>query len=74
MWLGMVGNALGEVVYLPVPLLHYRRHDANASPAQHQSWHRMLVWRGQLLLAFARRLGALRRLRLGLRRAQRHAD
>jgi hypothetical protein len=73
MWLGIVGNALGDVAYLPMPLLHYRRHDANASPAQCQSWRRMLTWRVQLLLAFGQRLISLQRHRRGLRHAQRHA-
>jgi glycosyltransferase involved in cell wall biosynthesis len=72
MWLGVVGNALGDVIYLPTPLLHYRRHDANTSPAQRQSWHRMLTWRVQLLLAFGQRLVSLQRHRRGLRHAQRH--
>jgi glycosyltransferase involved in cell wall biosynthesis len=59
MWLGIVGRALGEVGYIPTPLLQYRRHSANASPATRRGWGRMLTWRLQLLLAISQRFAAL---------------
>jgi glycosyltransferase involved in cell wall biosynthesis len=59
MWLGALASALGQVRYIPQPLLRYRRHGGNLSPSRRQSWSRMLRWRLALLAAVAARLGAL---------------
>ena len=66
MWLGIVGRALGEVGYIPTPLLQYRRHSKNASPSTRRGWARMLAWRLQLLLAMGQRLTTLLRARRAL--------
>lgn len=63
MWIGLMGQILGEVAYLPAPYLQYRRHDANVSPGRRQPWHRVLVWRVQLLVALVLRMIALYRRR-----------
>lgn len=56
MWLGALGSLLGGVYYIPTPLLQYRRHNFNVSPARHQGWLRMLLWRFALLVALAGRI------------------
>lgn len=56
MWIGLIGNLTGKVVYISEPFLLYRRHDKNASPVKRQSIHKMLVWRFKLLVAFFCRL------------------
>lgn len=37
MWLGLVAETKGKVIFLPVPLVLYRRHDENASPTSNKS-------------------------------------
>lgn len=57
MWIGILAAARGTVVYLPTPLIEYRRHDGNLSSLRRASWARMLVWRWRLLtLLIGRRL------------------
>lgn len=56
MWLGALGTLRGQVVYLPQPLLQYRRHGSNASPSRPQPLGRMLRWRLDLALALGKRL------------------
>jgi glycosyltransferase involved in cell wall biosynthesis len=68
MWLGVVGRVLGGVRYLPQPLLQYRRHEGNVSPASRREWPRILAWRLQLLAALCQRLPRLLRQRRALRR------
>jgi glycosyltransferase involved in cell wall biosynthesis len=59
MWLGVLGRLCGRVQYIPMPLLSYRRHGGNVSPAHHQSWARMLRWRLALLAAVTVRMSSL---------------
>lgn len=75
MWIGAIGDVLGDVHYLPTPLLLYRRHSSNVSPARHQGLARMLRWRGELVAALAIRLTAVafRRIR-GQPPPEAHAD
>jgi glycosyltransferase involved in cell wall biosynthesis len=61
MWFGAIGSLMGEVVYLPEPLLRYRRHSGNVSPAHRQSLWKMLQWRIALLASVAARVWKLRR-------------
>lgn len=49
MWLGALGAMQGRVIYIDEPLLHYRRHERNASPLTRRSILQMLRWR----IAFA---------------------
>lgn len=51
MWFGVVGRMTGKVVYLPTPLLMYRRHSGNVSPSSRQSLLRMARWRFFLIFA-----------------------
>lgn len=55
MWLGAVGCAAGQVHYLALPLLQYRRHGGNVTPSTRQGWLKMLRWRGELVLALVLR-------------------
>lgn len=55
MWLGVIAASLGRVAYVDRPLLRYRRHDANASPARSPSPLRALRWRLDLVSALAAR-------------------
>ncbi len=56
MWLGVVGGALGRVAYVDAPLLRYRRHDGNASPARSPSRLQAVRWRLDLVVALGLRL------------------
>jgi hypothetical protein len=56
MWFGLVGKLTGKVLYLPRPLIQYRRHGGNVSPSRRQSMIQMLCWRINLLVAVTIRL------------------
>lgn len=60
MWFGAIGRMTGKVVYLPVPLLQYRRHTGNVSPSIRQSFSRMIRWRIALTFALGIRMLSLR--------------
>jgi glycosyltransferase involved in cell wall biosynthesis len=63
MWMGAIGTQLGRVVYLPVPLMGYRRHGGNVSPSRSPSRWQAVRWRIDLLVALVRRLPAVTRER-----------
>ncbi|MEO6407249.1 MAG: glycosyltransferase family 2 protein [Burkholderiaceae bacterium] len=67
MWFGAMARLTGQVAYLPLPLLQYRRHGGNVTPPRRQSVPRMLRWRFALLSALLAR-------RLARRSGQRAAD
>jgi cellulose synthase/poly-beta-1,6-N-acetylglucosamine synthase-like glycosyltransferase len=60
MWFGVMGRLTGKVVYLPTPLLQYRRHTGNVSPSHRQSLPRMLRWRAALLFALVVRITSIK--------------
>jgi hypothetical protein len=60
MWLGAIGTRLGTVRYVDAPLIRYRRHGGNLSPASVQFGRRALRWRIGLAWALVRRWVALR--------------
>lgn len=50
-WLGLVAESFGSVTFVPLPLVLYRRHQANASSASEKSsvsLQRQLAWRAQM--------------------------
>lgn len=49
MWIGGLGSTFGKVIYIPIPLIQYRRHSNNVSPDKSQAWSLMLLWRIRLL-------------------------
>lgn len=55
MWFGLVGKLIGRVVYIPHPLIQYRRHGRNVSPSHRQPIWRMLHWRLCLIIAILTR-------------------
>jgi glycosyltransferase involved in cell wall biosynthesis len=55
MWFGLVGKLIGKVVYIPSPLIQYRRHGCNVSPSHRQPVWRMLNWRLRLIVAILTR-------------------
>lgn len=59
MWLGALGSLLGQVSYIPRPLIQYRRHGGNVTPSHRQSWSRMVRWRLALLGAIAQRMAQI---------------
>jgi glycosyltransferase involved in cell wall biosynthesis len=59
MWLGVMGSLAGQVHYLEVPYVRYRRHDNNATPCRPNAPHVMVALRAALLQALAARLLAL---------------
>lgn len=61
MWLGLIGQLEGEVVYLRTPYLQYRRHGKNVTPLYSQlRWRNMIRWRLGLLTALTQRMWASR--------------
>ncbi|MGC2638824.1 MAG: glycosyltransferase [Acidobacteriaceae bacterium] len=49
MWIGIVNQFVGKAAFIPEPLLLYRRHGSNDSPATHASWSKMIRWRWALV-------------------------
>lgn len=49
MWIGIANRFVGDVVFLNEPLLFYRRHGSNVSPAKHAPLAQMIRWRWALL-------------------------
>lgn len=60
MWFGSLAVLQGRVDYIDKPLVQYRRHGGNVSPARHQSVGQMLRWRWSLLRNVTRRRRAVR--------------
>jgi glycosyltransferase involved in cell wall biosynthesis len=57
MWIGVVGRAIGRVVYLQTPYMRYRRHGNNVTAIRsRESLGRRLRWRGALLMFLVQRL------------------
>jgi len=56
MWFGALASVVGRVHYLALPLIQYRRHGGNVSPARAQGWWRILRWRAMLLKLLTLRL------------------
>jgi glycosyltransferase involved in cell wall biosynthesis len=56
MWFGALASVVGRVYYIPKPLMQYRRHGSNVSPARSQGWLRIVRWRIRLLNLLTRRL------------------
>lgn len=56
MWIGLLARVRGRVAYVDRPLMQYRRHRANASPASHASLAQMLLWRWRLTSLLLARL------------------
>jgi len=56
MWFGALASVVGRVHYIPKPLMQYRRHGSNASPARPQGWLRIVRWRVRLLKLLSFRL------------------
>jgi hypothetical protein len=61
MWLGAINTRVGGYVYIDQPLMQYRRHEGNVSPARPQSAAKMLQWRWRLLKNVLARSRALPR-------------
>ncbi len=74
MWFGGMAVVWGTVAYVDRPLIQYRRHDANVTPAGHQSLRQMAVWRIQLLACLAMRTLSLVWRRRNLERRADPAD
>lgn len=49
MWIGCIGKVYGEVLFIDSPLMGYRRHSNNVSPATRQPVIKMLIWRWKLI-------------------------
>jgi glycosyltransferase involved in cell wall biosynthesis len=49
MWIGCINSIYGKPYFLDMPMMEYRRHQNNASPAKRQGLGRILVWRWQLI-------------------------
>jgi glycosyltransferase involved in cell wall biosynthesis len=60
MWFGSLAVLQGRVDYIDRPLVQYRRHGGNVSPARRQSVGQMLRWRWSLLRNVTRRRRTVR--------------
>lgn len=49
MWFGLLNDVYGTTYFINEPLMDYRRHDRNASPSEHASFGRMVLWRWRLV-------------------------
>ena len=49
MWIGCINSIYGKSEYLDTPLMGYRRHQQNASPATRRGIPQILFWRWQLV-------------------------
>jgi len=56
MWIGCISAFYGKVRFLDMPLMAYRRHENNASPAHRQNFLKMLHWRLQLIKNLYKRI------------------
>ena len=45
MWIGLMNSIYGEIRFIDIPLVGYRRHNANVSPIVHQSIWKIIIWR-----------------------------
>ncbi|MGB3335592.1 MAG: glycosyltransferase family 2 protein [Devosia sp.] len=62
MWIGVVNELHGKTRFIDAPLIDYRRHGKNLSPATHQGISQMIKWRWQLIGGIVlHRIGRLRR-------------
>lgn len=48
MWIGIVNQFVGKTAFIDEPLMSYRRHDNNISPAKHAPLLQMIRWRWAL--------------------------
>ena len=56
MWIGVVNELYGKSLFIPEPLIGYRRHGRNTSPERRQGIWQMLLWRWQLVSGLLARL------------------
>lgn len=59
MWLGLIANCIGSVIFLPEALVLYRRHGGNTSPTAQKStfsFCQQIVYRARLLVFLFGRL------------------
>ena len=59
MWIGVINEYYGKSLFISDPLIGYRRHGNNLSPAQRQGIIQMLIWRWHLIHPLAVRVGQL---------------
>ena len=56
MWIGCINSIYGTSCFLDMPLMAYRRHQYNASPAKRRGFAQILVWRWRLIQNLCLRL------------------
>ena len=54
-WIGILHSIFGKVLYIPEPLIQYRRHGGNNQTGRRAPWLQMLRWRYDLAINFAAR-------------------
>jgi len=67
MWIGMLADLAGNVIFLPEVLISYRRHEDNRTAMKKARWHTVLTWRLRLGGAILARLGRIRKFASGNR-------
>ena len=61
MWIGIIAELAGDVLFLPEVLISYRRHENNRSADSRAGWGKVILWRIRLGWAILRRRPSLRR-------------
>ena len=67
MWIGILSDLAGNVVFLPEVLISYRRHEDNRTAMKKARWHTVIIWRLRLGGAILARLGRIRKFAAGNR-------
>lgn len=67
MWIGILAELAGEVIFLPEVLISYRRHAENQTGMNHAGWRKVILWRIRLAFAVLSRLVRVRRLSVKIR-------
>ena len=62
MWIGCINSIYGTPCFLDMPLMDYRRHQHNASPAKRQGVLQILAWRWQLVKNLCLKFMALNKI------------
>lgn len=63
MWIGILAELSGTVLFLPEVMSHYRRHGGNLSAASRSAWYQVILWRAKLMGAIIFKLPQIQRFR-----------
>ena len=70
MWIGMIAQLTGDVLFLPRVLISYRRHEDNQTQMKPAGWRKVIYWRLCLAGGILHKLPQIRNTRKLLNRGQ----